>query len=375
MKILHVFPVTRQGGVPKVVLSLIQNDPQNQHLVATQKGDEILFNEFQKHAHQVFELQLLTLNLATLWALNRLIRKEKPDIVHAHGKGALFYVFLCTLLSLGKKFGFIHTFHGFKNKFSGIAGFLYPKIERLISLVVDRYIAVSESEKQVVIQHAKIPEAKIQVIHNCVDVNHQSLPDSYRAKMQGFEQQIVTLSRISYQKDLETMLRAMAIVRQSFPKAGLHIMGGYIDTDLANQQKVQSLLKELRLEDNVLIWGEVHQASSYLHEFDLYWSTARWEGLPTAIIEAMLSQIPVVATAVTGNIDLVEHQKTGLLTKVEDAQTNADAVCQIFANPNLAKSLASEALAFVGGNFSLNRYVTSMSHLYQEVKHESSALK
>jgi glycosyltransferase involved in cell wall biosynthesis len=95
---------------------------------------------------------------------------------------------------------------------------------------------------------------------------------------------------------------------------------------------------------NVTLYGDVPGAAAQLRRFDAYLSTAAWEGLPTAIIESFLSEVPVVASSCAGNTDLVRDNDTGLLCPVGDPQAFANALVRLRDDPLLASRLRANAL-------------------------------
>ena len=120
----------------------------------------------------------------------------------------------------------------------------------------------------------------------------------------------------------------------------------------------------MELEKNVIFWNDLSFASSYLHHFNLYWSTALWEGLPTAVIEAMMQKILVVGTGVVGNIDLIKID-TGVITPIEDYKKIAE-ILHVTINAN-NENLIDTAYSFINKDFSVEQYKDKILSLYREV--------
>ena len=365
MKIIHIFPVVKFGGAPIVVLNLIKEDQENIHIVVSKKDDEVLSKEFEIHSDKFYDIDTLNISVISMWKIIKVLNFEKPDIIHAHGKGGAFYT-LIPSLALLKPAKIIYTFHGFNNTFHGLKSLAYLSFEKLFSFFVDRYIAVSNTEKAKFLNLNTFNENKVNVIANGVSIEKKEFSKEKQMLLSKYSYNIVTLSRISHQKDLETMLLAFnELLKISNNKnIGLHIIGGYIKSDEIYSHKVFALCRDLELEKNVIFWNDLSFASSYLHHFNLYWSTALWEGLPTAVIEAMMQKILVVGTGVVGNIDLIKID-TGVITPIEDYKKIAE-ILHVTINAN-NENLIDTAYSFINKDFSVEQYKDKILSLYREV--------
>ena len=373
MKIVHIFPVIKFGGAPIVVLNLLITDKNNEHIVISKSDDAQLLSSLKNNAKKYYDVNTLSVSFKSIFQILNIINDEKPQIIHAHGKGGAFYAFMISMF-LFKPSKIIYTFHGFNNKYFGVKSFIYKSFEKLFSIFVNRYIAVSDEEFQKIIDSNIFNEKNVLVIPNGVIVEKKQLEIEQQNLLNKYDFNIVTLSRISPQKDLETMLYAFKeILNNTNTNIGLHILGGHILSDEDYACKIFSLCESLNLSLNVEFWGDVAFASSYLHHFNLYWTTALWEGLPTAIIEAMMQQVPVIATNCVGNTDLVS-EKTGILTPMKDPIEISKIIIKYFKNNRNSSSLEN-AFNFVNKNFTTEVYTNNILALYQEVLNENSAIR
>jgi glycosyltransferase involved in cell wall biosynthesis len=365
MKIVHIFPVVKFGGAPLVVLNLIKNDKENSHIVISKKDDEILTSEFEKYACKFYNINTLKISILSTFSVIKVLLIERPQIVHAHGKGGAFYAFFSSIF-LFKPAKIVYTMHGYNNKFDGLKFYMYTFFEKIFSTLVDRHIAVSASERRKFLTELAFAEEQVIVIENGISVEEKKLNKRQMLILGRSSYNIVTFSRISPQKDLETMLHSFSelLKKPNKKSIALHIIGGHIDGDKAYLKKILALHKSLKLENNVIFWDDLPFASSFLQYFDLYWSTALWEGLPTAIIESMLKKILVVSTDVVGNIDLV-NVNTGILTPVKDHHKIAEKLHSAIGANN--DTLVENAFVFATNNFSSEQYKLKICSLYREV--------
>ena len=373
MKILHIFPVLKFGGAPIVVLNLLKLDKSNEHIVVSKSNDKNLLKEFLENSNKYYNINIQNVSLFSIGELLKIILKEKPNVIHAHGKGGAFYTFVVSLI-LFKRAKVIYTFHGFNNKFGGLKSLIYKLFEKFFSFFVDQYIAVSNTEKEKVLESQMFNKNKVVVIPNGIKVEKKKLSNQKIELLKKYDFNIISLSRISPQKNLETMLYAFHdCIKNVNVNIGLHILGGYIDDDQNYANKIFDLCNKLDLNKNVVFWGDIPFASSYLHHFDLYWSTALWEGLPTAIMESMLEKVIVVASDCIGNIDLV-NEDTGVLTPQAPPKIIADILIQTILD-NKRDILIENAHKFILENYTVEKYVDNILEIYKRVSDESIAVR
>jgi glycosyltransferase involved in cell wall biosynthesis len=106
---------------------------------------------------------------------------------------------------------------------------------------------------------------------------------------------------------------------------------------------MEAYVEELGIREKVFFLGSQSNVYPFLQQADLFLMPSRFEGMPMTIIEAMGTGLPIVASAVGGVPDMMDHQKSGMLVPCEPAAV-ADAICQLLQNEDLRKTLGSNAL-------------------------------
>jgi peptidoglycan/xylan/chitin deacetylase (PgdA/CDA1 family) len=101
-----------------------------------------------------------------------------------------------------------------------------------------------------------------------------------------------------------------------------------------------------------------------LQTFDIFTLSSLWEGLPIVILEAMAAEKPVVATAVDGVAEVVEHDKTGLLIEPQRPDLLAKSVIELIRNPNRAKGMGKRGRERLERSFSINRVINTVEQIY-----------
>jgi glycosyltransferase involved in cell wall biosynthesis len=132
-----------------------------------------------------------------------------------------------------------------------------------------------------------------------------------------------------------------------------------------NSKPMEDLAAELNVSDHVNFLGNRSDVNILLQGFDCFVLPSRWEGLPLALIEAMACQLPVIASDVSGNSEVIEHGKTGLLFPSGDIETLKNAIKEMYQNPLKAKELAFNARAMINQKFLLSKSMDQYISLYQ----------
>jgi glycosyltransferase involved in cell wall biosynthesis len=177
----------------------------------------------------------------------------------------------------------------------------------------------------------------------------------------GEEKIILYTGRLSQEKGVDFLIRAYTTLPVSV-LARLFILG-----DGPDSQRLLDLIEQLHLGDRVVMVPGVEDVLSFLQISDIFVMPSRFEGLSNSILEAMACGIPVIATRVTGNVDLIEDGVNGLLVSPDDVTDLAGALVNILANPEKGENLGRRAREMVQNNYNLNAMVERYSNLYESL--------
>ena len=177
---------------------------------------------------------------------------------------------------------------------------------------------------------------------------------------------IGTVGRLTEQKGYDVLLKAAAIVLKKIPHVYFLFIGG---GELYGELKKQAT--NLGIEDHVLFTGPRDDVEELFQIMDIFVNSSLWEGLPTVMLESMAAQVPIIATKVSGNIELIQHKKTGLLIPPADfEQLGQTIIASLTTPPEVVQEMCLQANDFVRKHFSIQmvaqQYATVYSNLISD---------
>jgi sugar transferase (PEP-CTERM/EpsH1 system associated) len=248
----------------------------------------------------------------------------------------------------------------------------YNLLRKLIRPLVGRYIPVSKDLRRWLQQTVGVPEDKIRQIYNGVDQELFKPRDCDRQEVAppGFltERSFVigTVGRLAAVKDQSTLIRAFKTLVDKNPESGsdyrLIIVG---DGPLRIQ--LQELISELHLEKWVWMTGDRSDIPDILNIFDLYVLTSLGEGISNTILEAMATGLPIIATDVGGNPELVEEGVNGRLIPREDPGALANCIQELNGDQERLRNMGKSSLDKVKERFNWDKAVERYLSVYDEL--------
>lgn len=347
-------------------------------VAAGPNGDWELLERLDKRGVKTKKLPYLTRNinplfdLAGIWQIYRLIKKEKPDFVYLHSSkagviGSIAAV-VCRHWKSSPKIIYRIGGWAFNEKISFIKKWLYILTERLTALLKDVVIVNSEADKKSAIARKICPERKIKVIYNGIDadgINFLDKNDAKRILSEEFsfvgnsDSKILvgTIANFYANKGLIYLIEAARVLNND------NLMFIVIG-DGAERQKLEEMIKKYNLENRFFLSGNMTDAVRYLKAFDLFVLPSVKEGMPWTILEAMAAGLSIIATKVGGVPEMIENNKSGILVEPQNPQELAEAIKKIVADDNLRKFLGDNAFSVVKEKFSLTEMMRKTEELF-----------
>lgn len=385
-KILYLITQSELGGAGCYVLDLIKE-------LKTEFDVEVGFGEqggLGEIAEKLKELNIRTHILThlkrevlpfndffVLFELISLIRKVKPDIIHLNSSkisilGSIATK-ICSILFFPSYV--IYTVHGwvFNEPLKKWKKSFYFYAEKITSRFKDRLICVSEFDRKIAIEKKIAPAEKLTVIHNGIEPINFLPGEQAKKKLcfqvpplldkeRGTEGEVIigSIGNLYKTKGFEYLIEAVSILIKDYklPITAVVIGGG-------NERKnLESLVKKSELEKNFFLVGRIDNAAQLLTAFDIYVCSSVKEGLSYTIIEAMMAGLPIIATNVGGNPELIKDNKTGLLVKSKNSKQLANKIKQFINNPELRRILSSQAKINARKNFGLDKMIKKTKKIY-----------
>lgn len=309
MHVLHIVLGLQTGGLEKLVLSLIDQHSQSLRCTILCLDDPTPNDSLDSRYSIVRWQKKQGVDLSLIWRIRSLIKAQDVDVVHTHNPAPHFYGAIATRLS-GK--ALIHTKHG-RN---------YPDSKKRVLLnrfsasLSDRVVAVSSDARKVCTEIEGIPPAKVITILNGVNLNTYSPKKENLLRpwlgAQCDDPIIGIVARLSPEKNHSLLLDACAHLRSQRVLFNAVIIG-----DGPCRKALEERSRELNLSENVHFLGNRNDVEQLLSGMTVFTLCSLSEGVSLTLLEAMGAELPVVATDVGGNKEVVADGVTGFLVPLD----------------------------------------------------------
>jgi glycosyltransferase involved in cell wall biosynthesis len=255
------------------------------------------------------------------------LRRIRPDVVHTHQIGALFYAGAAARGMKGTRV--VHTEHGVH-----YPGRLRTRLlARVAASHADRFFCVSKDIAATVLRYHIAPGRKVAVVPNGIDTARFIRRGDREAlrRVLGLPAGVTiigTVGRLDPIKRQDLLIRAFARVRQRERDAHLLLVG-----DGPALDDLRRLTAALGLDPSVTFAGYQPRPERYLEVMDVFALTSRSEGMPLAVLEAWAAGVPVIASRVGGIPELITNGWTGLLFEPGEEGELARAILRMIADP------------------------------------------
>jgi glycosyltransferase involved in cell wall biosynthesis len=307
------------------------------------------------------------LDLRVLRTLRDIILQHDINLIHAHDYKSDLFAYVLRQWLWDCRLTIISTAHAWV--MLGLRGELYRRLDLWLMQRFDHLIAVSHATKDEMLA-AGVLSDRISVIHNAIDTkawSRRQVRSNLREEL-GIGQAFPVLGyvgRIMPEKDLETWLRAAALVAQKYPQAQFVLVGEGRDGETL--QRLRELAGTLGIAERVHFPGYREHLLPVYATFDLFVLSSVREGLPNSILEAMALGLPVVTTDVAGAKELVIDRQTGFIVPQRDVYSLAQAILTVVGNDRLRLRLGQAGRQRVEGEFSFTQRLHRVEELYSQI--------
>ena len=322
MKILHLLQTNRFSGAENVVSQIIgifQGDTDIEMVYCSRDGQI-------RDALDERGIQFAPIESLSVQEVKRVIREQKPDIIHAHDMRAGFVAArACGKIPL---ISHIHNnnFNSRGLSAKSLAYFLAAKKARHIF-----WVSQSSFEGYVFHKHFK---NKSSVLYNIIDVD--ALYQKMKTDPNRYDYDVIYVGRLTYPKNPQRLMRVLAQIKENYPGVKMAVVG---TGDL--EEETKALSRELNLADNVQFLGFQSNPLKMLRDAKVMIMTSRWEGTPMCALEAMALGVPIVSTPTDGLCELITNDVTGYLSDADDEI--AKKTCQILLDNTKWQSMSQHS--------------------------------
>ena len=371
--VLYLIEHLRQGGSERYVAELVRSAREmgvEPHVGCFAEGG-IFYDEIRRVGIPLQAYPLDSLYhpsvLRTMRSLSAYIRKHRIRIVHSFQPNANVLGTVVGRLS-GTKVVISRRNLG---DFGGLGSPRLAWLQKaLTNRLSHRVLANSRAVREAAIRGEGFPPEKVVLIYNGLDTERfRPVPDpaSRRRELGIPEKGFVfgIASGFRPVKGVDVVIRAFAKARPLCPDSVLVLAG-----DGPGREQLENLVRELGLEEGVIFLGVRSDMEIIYPAFDAFVLTSHSEGFSNAILEAMGTGLPVVASRVGGNIEMVEDGVRGYLVPPGDPETLSDRLCRLYSDPVLTHAMGKEARAWVERTNARDVIVRRFGELYRGVLDE-----
>jgi len=371
--VVYIVTKLELGGAQKVCLSLfngLSQQGQCSFLISGNQGP--LVSQVAQNPHAILLARMQAeLSLKGLWneikTLTALIKqlktlkKEYPHlIVHTHStKAGIMGRWAAWCAGIKKR---VHTVHGFgfHAHQSRIAWLLIFLSEWLTSFITTHYVCVSQADIAIGVRLLPFFSNNHSLIRAAVDWPQFYRP-AQRTKLVDDTQFIFgTVSCFKKQKNLFDLLNAFAFIHQQIPHAKLEVIG-----DGSLRPDIEAWINNHNLKESITLHGWQEQVAPFMMTWHAFVLSSLWEGLPCAVVEARLLQLPVISYNTGGINEVITNQENGLLYPPGNWQKLAEGMLSLCTDKNLYKKfyLHQDNLASFNGQVMIDQHIK----LYRQI--------
>lgn len=356
MKIVQVIPSLNLAGAERMCETLSGELQHNGHevVVITLYGTKTpIYEKLVERGINVIQLDKKPgLDLSMVSKLHRILKKEKPDVIHAH-LVILKYVCVATLFQRVKT---VHTVHSVAWSEGGrldkmVTGFFY-RTKKAIP------VALNDTVKKTIFEVYGVPIKKIPIVSNGSDITRCNPKKDYST---GETLNVLHIGRFEPEKNHLGLLEAFELFLKMRKKAVLHLVG-----DGKCRGEIESYIDEHNLRDSVVLHGLQPDVYQYLNVADIFVLPSKYEGFPITLIEAMGTGLPIVASCMGGIPDVICDGKTGTLTSLNPKEI-AIALARYADDEELRRAHGQNARE-ASRAFSSRQMAQGYEEIYNQVK-------
>lgn len=301
-------------------------------------------------------------NIATIFALVKICREYKPDIIVCHGFSEHLWGRYAGLIA-----GVPHLIHVEHNSRERYTPWRLMQA-RWLAKYTDKIVGCSEGVRQELLR-LKFPAAKTITINNGIDLLPYEKSNLIPLKERAAG--IVMAARFAKQKDHLTLIKAVGLLRDKNIFPPVYLAGAGSKKHIKKSKK---LVKELKLKNQVKFLGFCKNVPELLQQNKICVLTTRYEGMPLSLCEGMASGCVVIGSEVVGVKEMIKHNIDGLLVTPNSPESLANTLRIALINSHFTEQLAHNAQERAKQQFSVERMVNNYENLFLSLIRQPDAV-
>lgn len=371
IKVMNIISDTNIGGAGKCIINFSRNfDSKNYEIIVVLPKGSALIEEIKNTKVKIIEIDGLkdkSFDFKSLFKLIKIIKNERPDIVHTHASSVAR---MAARFVRGTKIIYTrHCAYPVSEKIKkGLGRFLYKHVNEYFS---DRIIAVGNAAEENLLDGG-ISQDKIDTFFNGVekiDIISEEKKKNLRKKYNIAEGEYVIgiLARLEPVKEQEVFIDAANILlKERKMKAKFLIIGQGSD-----EKRLKEKVKKLGLEKEVVFTGFIKNVGEFLNIFDVQVNcSSGTETSSLSLLEGMSIGVPAVASDCGGNPYLIFDGENGYIVPIKDSKANADAIEKILTDEEVNNKMKKRAVEIFEERFTIDTYVNNVQNVYKKVMND-----
>ena len=287
-----------------------------------------------------------------------LLRPHQPDLIHGWHTFASVYAGIAGKVLKAKSLG------GIRSSYSAIDGTWETRLSRFLCDAVVANSKVTAASYQL---GQKLKKQPVFTVQNAIatEFEEREFAREYLSKAYGLSKDalwVASIGRVDPLKRFDILVRLASMMKDAPFKAHFLLFG-----DGPQKKALEELARSLGVEDRVTFAGEFPSASRWMKGFDIFCFPSEDEGLPNAVMEAAAAGLPILAWKYPFNEEILEDRKMALLIEPQNLVAMKNALLQLMASKSLRDTLGQAAQEHIQATFSLQRYIESMTEVYETV--------
>ena len=285
-------------------------------------------------------------DIKSVFALKRVIKMYKPDLVHLHSaKAGVLGRFVTYRLNVQS----LYTPHGLSYlSFKGYKRLLFAAVETFFKRFTKAILAVSHSECQRLVTELGVDSSKVYVVANFVQMPDQA-KDNITYNQEGCVFRVGTVGRITNQKNHLLMVEiANKVINEEKLDVEFHLMGGGHHEHIGTLVRAQVAKYNLDKYFKIIPWGTVSEAHHFMKELDVFILTSTFEGMPISLLEAMSMYVPSIVSKCDGCNDVIQNNVNGFSCITVDEYV--EAIKQLMVNKQVYNRISKAGHKYIEDN-------------------------